>query len=267
MDLTTMTPAEIDALWFPLQEAEDLAEARVTQYERAAEQARMDYQREQYATTANHYREVAAQARIEQAPFAAEWARRGGWTRAYLAVTNGNGHVHSSMNCSTCNREGKRTAFARLAEVSGLDLAEIIDLAGERACTTCYTGAPVSALQQATRLFSKDEIKAKAEREAKAAKLAEKKAKAAAAAITNPDGSTLTGPLGKWDEIKTERTAWNTAVEITFNHRAHGYDQHLETFFRIITALAAKTGRSFESIHEEVEAKAQAKAKREHVTI
>jgi hypothetical protein len=254
MDLTTKTPAEIDELWFPLMDQESNARGRAFQYAMTAADGSYGAQlREQYASKAAEFEAQADAFHAEQEPFRAEWNRREGWVRAYLAVTNGDGHVHRTMSCRTCNRGKQNTQFAHLPQVSGLTDDEIVELAGERACTVCYEDAPVETLKRATRLFS--------------AKLAEKKAKAAAAAITNPDGSTLTGPLGKWDDIRTEHTAWIRAVDITFNHRAYGYEPHLETFFGIITALAAKTGRSFEDIHEEVEARAQAKAKREHVTI
>jgi len=65
-----------------------------------------------------------------------------GWTRAFL-VTNSNGHVHSSMNCSTCNRNGKATTFAWVTDFSDHDEAQIVAAAGWRACTVCYPTAPV----------------------------------------------------------------------------------------------------------------------------
>lgn len=63
-----------------------------------------------------------------------EYVRRGGWTRALL-VTNGNGHVHSSMSCSTCDRGGQSTQFQWLVEFSDHDESEVVAAAGWRACT------------------------------------------------------------------------------------------------------------------------------------
>jgi len=62
-----------------------------------------------------------------------------GWTRAFL-VRNGNGHIHSSMACSTCY---PTTEFGWLTDLSGADEAEIIEHAKEVACTVCYPDAPV----------------------------------------------------------------------------------------------------------------------------
>lgn len=105
----------------------------------------------------------------------AEFTRRGGWTRAYLVVNNGTGHVHTSMHCSTTYAT---TRFVWMVDYSDKTQAEIIDAAGERACTVCYPDAPVGVT--GTRMFTPDEIAAQAAREERAAK----KAKAEAAKIT-----------------------------------------------------------------------------------
>lgn len=63
-----------------------------------------------------------------------EFERRGGWTRAFL-VNNSNGHVHSSMQCSTCT---PTTRFHWVTEYSDSTEDEIVAAAGERACTVCY---------------------------------------------------------------------------------------------------------------------------------
>jgi len=65
-----------------------------------------------------------------------------GWTRAYL-VTNSNGHIHSSMACSTCNRGNDATQFAWVTDFSDHNEAEIVAAAGWRACSVCYPTAPV----------------------------------------------------------------------------------------------------------------------------
>lgn len=151
-------------------------------------------------------------------PFRAEWDRRGGWTRAFIVA---GGHVHSSRNCSTCNREGKPTAFGWLPMLSGHDEAEIVEKAGARACTTCYPTAPVDSLGRPSVLFHADEVaaeKARAEREqAKADRLAKKIAKA-----LTPDGSEfrVEFPSGGWvtvgtDENGNRKQVWKATARIS----------------------------------------------------
>ena len=93
-----------------------------------------------------------------------EYRARGGWTRAFL-VTNGNGHVHSSMACSTCF---PTTRYHWVTSLSDHDETEVVEAAGERACTVCYPSAPVEVLNRPTTLFTPDEEekqRARAERE------------------------------------------------------------------------------------------------------
>lgn len=100
----------------------------------------------------------------------AEWERRGRWSRAFL-VTNGNGHVHSSMHCSTCRLT---TRFHWVVDFSDHTEAEIVEAAGERACTTCYPSAPVGV--KGTQMFTPDEVTKQQAREERERKAAEKKA-------------------------------------------------------------------------------------------
>ncbi|MGA5182962.1 hypothetical protein [Streptomyces pseudogriseolus] len=120
----------------------------------------------------------------------AEFWRRGGWTRAYLVQTH-NGHVHNTMNCPTCNKGEERTRFAWMIEYSGKSEEEIVEAAASRACTVCYPSAPVDVLQRPTTMFGPDELERAKAAEERAARKAEKEAKAKAAAITLPDGTPL----------------------------------------------------------------------------
>lgn len=61
------------------------------------------------------------------------------WRRFFL-VTNQNGHIHSSMNCHTCN---PRTLFAWLPELSGLTEKEAVEAHGTILCSHCFPTAPV----------------------------------------------------------------------------------------------------------------------------
>ncbi len=61
------------------------------------------------------------------------------WSRFFL-VTNSNGHIHSSMNCSTCRMT---TEFAWLPAQSGLTEKDAVDAHGPHLCTACFPSAPV----------------------------------------------------------------------------------------------------------------------------
>lgn len=78
--------------------------------------AEYEYAREQYVEVSKQYE---------------------GWTRAYLVP---GGHIHSSMQCSSCYPS---TQYSWLTSLSGADEAEIIEYAKEVACTVCYPDAPV----------------------------------------------------------------------------------------------------------------------------
>ena len=145
-----------------------------------------------------------------------EFGRRSGWSRAYLVT---DGHVHSSMHCSSCNRGEFPTRFFWMIDYSGKSHAEIIEAAGERACTICYPDAPVArrdkgeavAVPKSVMLTSEEIERAEA-REAEAKRRAEKKAKAALNAITQPDGTPLRDEVDrdgrqKGSVVKTVRTA------------------------------------------------------------
>ncbi len=150
------------------------------------------------------------------------------WTRAFLVVNN-NGHVHSSLDCSTCF---PTTRYQWLIQYSNDDENTIVEDAGQDACTICYPSAPAETLNRPSRIVTADKIakaQAKAEREAKKAeRIAKEKANAPTAS-----GQPLTYKEGKWTrEIKTERSAiiewcdlqWKIEKEIVthyFNGEAH----------------------------------------------
>lgn len=93
-------------------------------------------------------RDELAKIEEEAAPLEAEFAARR-WSRFFL-VTSSNGHIHSSMNCSTCNF---RTTYGWMPEVSGQTMAQAIaewDKRGsaEVLCTTCFPDAPSARTQK-----------------------------------------------------------------------------------------------------------------------
>jgi hypothetical protein len=211
-------------------------------------------------------------------PFHAEYRRRP-WSRAFL-VQNNNGHVHSSMECSTCF---DTTQYAWMVEYSGKPESEIVEAAGEAACTVCYPSAPVDVLKRPTKMFGPDQIaaqKARQEREeAKAARLAKKIEKGLTA-----DGSEFTvsyveknapqwkrgadgrdvhtyGDRVKTEFFKTEQAAVQWVVQYVTWHGWNGDEAY--GFQQVIEAVAAKHGQTYEQAKTMIVAKVAAKAKRD----
>jgi hypothetical protein len=125
------------------------------------------------------------------------------WTRAFLVLAS-NGHVHSSMDCSTCF---PTTRYNWLIQYSNDDENTIVEDAGQDACTICYPSAPAEVLNRPSRIVTADKVakaQAKAERDAKKAeKIAKEKANA-----PTKSGEFLYFKDGKYTEvIKTERSA------------------------------------------------------------
>ena len=61
-----------------------------------------------------------------------------GWSRFFL-VTSSNGHIHSSMSCTTCY---PTTAYGWLPQLSGQDEAEAVATCGPNLCSVCFPSAP-----------------------------------------------------------------------------------------------------------------------------
>jgi hypothetical protein len=77
-----------------------------------------------------------------------------GWSR-FFAVPGG--HIHSSMNCSTCNRVNNQsgqtfTAFAWLPALSGLTANDAIAAHGHALCSVCFPNAPVSDTNKSVKI-------------------------------------------------------------------------------------------------------------------
>ena len=144
------------------------------------------------------------------------------WTRAFLVVNN-NGHVHSSLNCSTCF---PTTRYQWLIQYSNDDENTIVEDAGQDACTICYPSAPAEVLNRPSRIVTADKV-AKAEAKAyRDAKKAEKIAKEKANAPTK-SGEFLYFKNGKYTEvIKTERSAVTEWFNLQWNREVvtHYYD-------------------------------------------
>ncbi|MBF4459385.1 hypothetical protein [Pseudoclavibacter sp. VKM Ac-2867] len=186
-----------------------------------------------------------------------EHARRGRWPRAFVVPQ---GHVHSSLGCTTCY---PTTRFQLLPEYSGKTEDELVEDAGDRACTVCLPSAPVD---RPTKMELPEERQAREARQAQTQERDEKKLAAAAKAITTPDGEPLKvgGWASRWPTtIKTERAAMTEAKsqlgsvgtvlyiagkdDCSAEHRtkmlAHA-EGHGADFGRLVDAIAAKQGKA-----------------------
>jgi hypothetical protein len=311
MNLTTMTPVEIDTLLSPIWNREAAVKAEIVAKAKliaerdeliqlVVEQKLTDRRvREARITTPGDgvmlmqrrimaeqemdlLREKLAKIEAEAAPYEAEFYRRGGWNRVFLATSN-QGHAHNGTECSTCHHGEYRTGFAWLIRYSGATEAEIVADAGERACTTCYPSAPVNA--KGTKMFTPDEEEAaKARQEREAAKV-ERARQADVKGITTPEGLPLDiGRNGYKDIAKTVRTAEIAATDALYElirEQQHSVDPEWAWYYEggrrvtekeqasygqlawwIIRAIAAKKGLTFEEVFQIHEKKAQAKIKK-----
>lgn len=75
----------------------------------------------------------------------AEYVAAGGWSRFFIVS---GGHIHDSMNCSTCNNGAEPTMFGWLPELSGLSEEDAVKDQGALLCTVCFPSAPVEWTNQ-----------------------------------------------------------------------------------------------------------------------
>lgn len=200
-------------------------------------------------------------------PYEKEFARRGGWTRAFLVTSSQGGHVHRDMNCSTCRPS---TEYHWVTDYSDKPESEIVEAAGERACTTCYASAPVSVLNRPTQIFSEEERNQQAAREQRASAAEAKRAKQIANSLM-PDGSefkveyTRNGYPGR-ERFKTEATAtsWVVSNIVWFRYSESTMDASMhEANEKIIHAIAEKHDKPIDEVRAAIEKKVVAKAKRD----
>lgn len=157
-----------------------------------------------------------------------------GWSRFFL-VTNTNGHIHSSMNCSTCYPS---TMFAWLPQLSGSTERDAVAECGEILCSGCFSTAPVAW----TTGVSKATLEAKA---AKETAKAEREAKKLAKALL-PDGSALKVNHNRLTTLVAAKM-WLTDAYSWNRNRPHpSYPQ--EDVQRVAEAISAKTGETVADI-------------------
>lgn len=253
----TATPAEVE---------ERIALAR--DREGGPEFTYIDSDMLKYADKRNDCLAAIDKIQHEMDKYETEFDARGGWTRAFL-VNNANGHVHSSMGCSTCF---PTTRYHWVTEYSGADENTIVDAAGERACTVCYPSAPVETLNRPTKMFTPDEVQAQKDREARAAAKVERDAKKIEKALT-ADGSEfeieyewMAGRKQK-ERFKTEQaaTSWlvGKAVDLRFWPDRKPEPGLPEAMDKVKRAIAEKHGMTTDEVDAMLEKKIKAKAKRD----
>lgn len=301
-----MTPVEIDTILAPIWSRQADVQAQILRYKKIENQILSTIERikrgekvlrvvtafdgielmEKLALIGRHLvnegNKLAA-LELEALPYETEYTRRGGWNRVFLAQSH-DGHAHKGKNCSTCHHGEDRTQFAWLTQYSGLTEDEIVADAGERACTTCYPSAPINVLKQRTKMFTLDEIKAQAAREARAAERVRKAAEADAKSILTPEGTPLYEDKRNDWKIKTLRTAEIAATEALYDlirEQQHSVDPEWAWFYEggrrttereqmeiarhawcLIRSIAAKKGLTFQEVFETHEKKAQAKVRK-----
>lgn len=259
-NLATATPAEIDTHLAAIYS--DIA-TQQTAIERANHTIASEYARPHQVERAQTVKADALAAirglNAQAAPLEAQYDASP-WTRYYL-VNNSNGHVHSSTACSTCF---PTTQYKWLVDQSGATAADLVELAGERACTVCFPWAPVETLRRASRLRSDDEIA----REQREAERAVKAAAKAVKAIVDPvDGGPLRINRDRRypDTIATARAAQIALVDHMW-YAKHGGDEdgkHAANIEILTVALAAKHGTTRDEEYAAAEVRLAAREKRE----
>jgi hypothetical protein len=249
MDITTATPAEIDA------EIARLEAEYARAYAILDRKASTPAAREQASRDAQAAREALN-------PLNAEFERRGGWNRYFLVE---GGHLHYDVSSYRCSRT-ITTRHYWPTELADLPVDEVVALAGERACTVCFPGAPVAVLKRPSKLQTKSE----AEQVAAAAERAQKRSEAAKAkaakAIVDPEtgGELVVNTYGWAETIKTERAAAIELVNQLWYQKYYSDPQDRDAAVaQLLAALAAKRGTTIEEERAAAEKRLAARIKRE----
>lgn len=153
-NLATQTPAQLDEQWGQLIYATAVAEARLASAQRGADKGYTSNQIEAAQKRLADAEAAYDDARHAEKPYSAEWARRGGWTRAWLCTSATQGHIHRTHHCPSLRPTSQ---LGLVYTLSGHDETEIVAAAGETACTKCFPSAPAgegiaSAAQRAMQL-------------------------------------------------------------------------------------------------------------------
>ncbi len=158
-----------------------------------------------------------------------------GWSRAFIVS---GGHVHSSTNCHTCFTI---TVFYGVPQCSGMNEDEIVELAGERACTVCYPTAPVDVLKRKSQLFTRDEAEKQRLSDERAAKRNAKEA--AKVTVFLPleckGGATRTFGTVRSAEIEAV-DAYGWAISSAAHYTGNTAARNLSNFEAIVRVVAER---------------------------
>lgn len=198
-------------------------------------------------------------------PLEAEYERRGRWSRFFLVTSSGGGHVHSSMSCSTCRPQ---TQFVWLVEEAGKNEDEIIDRAGDGACTACFPHAPV-ADRNRPRPNPFEDPEVKAAREARAEEKRLRDADRIAKGLFNATGEPVTDHESR--PLKTERSAETYVLREMeyigwYNRPIADTNAQLESMADIQVALIQKRGVEPSVIRDSWTKKIADKVKRDRMS-
>ncbi len=253
MDIQTATPAEIDTKLAEILTRAAKAEAQaamlIKSIERMTAQEWNAHRIPKLQAELDSVTAAADAAHAEAAPLNAEFAARGGWTRYYM-VQNGNGHVHPNTDV-TCSRT-RETSHYWLTEQSGMSAAELVELAGETACTNCFPDAPVNVLNRPTRLEAPERKAARIEREAAAAARAAKKAKNAI-----PETAIYTQGGRRPEKLVTLTAARSRLTDQYQYVEVFGWDEFITGGLDdLVSAIAAKEDKTAEQVIAEARTRA-----------
>jgi hypothetical protein len=284
MVLTQATPAEIDTELHRLDAKRIRLGMRLTSLRRdlgEAENIEAGYGRRSTRKVASVDNILSTIAEIEYLmgdcnrlarPLREEFIRRGGWTRWYLVP---DGHLHYDISGNRCSRI-PTTDHYWMTEHSGRSAAEMIELAGDRVCTTCFPDAPVAPRPATARFMTPTEAERAAYREAQA----RKRVAAKAAQPTTPEGGVLytvytaaNGELRNENVVKTLVAARRqlmenaTSLAIWFGPEHPEAPAWRENIERMLAAIAHATGMDVGTLRVETRNKITKKARRESLPV
>lgn len=173
------------------------------------------------------------------------------WNRAWIVS---GGHVHKVER--GCPGFKANTTAHLLPQCSALTEDEIVDLAGERACTHCFPSAPVDKLAQPSKLFALDEAEKaerKAERLTKAQEREDKKVVVVYPERRNREGYLYT-PKETFGTVRSARTEALQTYEWLLwglnNHQGVMAEKGLAKFRAITKAIISHRDCEFGHIDE-----------------
>lgn len=201
MDLVNAKPSEIDGELATIYWEQQKAEVRYQSILTTRKKARIAKAEGKYfynPYTDEDEQEALndlAQAKDKAWPLEVEYGRRA-WPR-YWHVTNANGHIHNSRNCSSCFPD---TQYAWRTDLSGLTEQEVVDREAYNACSVCMPIAPAEQKAARGRYNKEQREQRAAEKQAKKDEKLAKQAERAIKFLAKVD-KIVEGNYGSWEII------------------------------------------------------------------